>query len=427
MADLNALYEEYQIDRAYDNPEAYDGKYPPDWSSPRDDEPAAEGGRREAILDYQDGRCARCGRLASAVGSIHVHHYYELHEGGGNELENLVGLCPACHHLMHPWNDEMHGDYEEAPMFPAEDAQRRVATVRKPVTDAERDEWEDRLELLAQVSNTGENDHAISEATFDIGPKDSVRAESDCDEVLRPLTRSVTVHVENSDGPVEGAAIDLIYTHGQGSTDQQYTSADRTGADGACRFRIPKSVDEASYLVDHEGHPPVNGDVVLETDHASIPVALPESQADAGVNAGAAGAWNAVSDGGAASAGAGTAAGAGTGTASGVGAGATAGGSSGTAETQDSQTILDVAITAVLVPFYLLFAGVKWIVYAFLGIIALNVILGVPLLALKTILDVWTGSPFGLSGALEVLAVLGLFVGGTAWVFFWIGISEMDE
>lgn len=32
---------------------------------------------------------------------LDLHHIYEVAEGGGNEVSNLIALCPTCHNLYH--------------------------------------------------------------------------------------------------------------------------------------------------------------------------------------------------------------------------------------------------------------------------------------------------------------------------------------
>ncbi|UBF23467.1 HNH endonuclease [Halorubrum tailed virus 28] len=68
--------------------------------------------QREKALERDGHKCRRCGRGENAIGkSPHVHHrlpirffkekydddrWYEL----GNDLENLITLCPRCHRLF---------------------------------------------------------------------------------------------------------------------------------------------------------------------------------------------------------------------------------------------------------------------------------------------------------------------------------------
>jgi hypothetical protein len=33
--------------------------------------------------------------------AVDIHHIVEVSEGGGNDLHNLLGLCPTCHALFH--------------------------------------------------------------------------------------------------------------------------------------------------------------------------------------------------------------------------------------------------------------------------------------------------------------------------------------
>ncbi len=36
--------------------------------------------------------------------AIDLHHIEEVHEGGGNDVGNLIALCPTCHRLYHNGN-----------------------------------------------------------------------------------------------------------------------------------------------------------------------------------------------------------------------------------------------------------------------------------------------------------------------------------
>jgi hypothetical protein len=35
--------------------------------------------------------------------AIHRHHIIPLKNGGNNKQKNIVGLCGACHKIIHPW------------------------------------------------------------------------------------------------------------------------------------------------------------------------------------------------------------------------------------------------------------------------------------------------------------------------------------
>jgi hypothetical protein len=53
----------------------------------------------QEVLTESGYRCAvpTCRNILA----IDLHHMVEVSEGGGNELSNLVALCPTCHALFH--------------------------------------------------------------------------------------------------------------------------------------------------------------------------------------------------------------------------------------------------------------------------------------------------------------------------------------
>jgi 5-methylcytosine-specific restriction endonuclease McrA len=66
--------------------------------STRDATQEVFGENRRKALDYANQRCQRCG-----VGDIrlHVHHKKPRAEGGSDDLENLIVVCPECHAEAH--------------------------------------------------------------------------------------------------------------------------------------------------------------------------------------------------------------------------------------------------------------------------------------------------------------------------------------
>jgi hypothetical protein len=54
--------------------------------------------QRKAVVARQEGRCAGVGCHGPVV---HVHHIRYWSEGGTTDLQNLIGLCPRCHALVH--------------------------------------------------------------------------------------------------------------------------------------------------------------------------------------------------------------------------------------------------------------------------------------------------------------------------------------
>lgn len=54
--------------------------------------------QRRAVLARQDGRCAAPGCRNT---HLEIHHVIWWSRGGSTDLDNLIGLCSRCHHLVH--------------------------------------------------------------------------------------------------------------------------------------------------------------------------------------------------------------------------------------------------------------------------------------------------------------------------------------
>jgi 5-methylcytosine-specific restriction endonuclease McrA len=52
-----------------------------------------------ALLARSGGMCEICGTYAAAE----RHHRLRRSQGGGNELDNLLHLCPPCHGIVHAY------------------------------------------------------------------------------------------------------------------------------------------------------------------------------------------------------------------------------------------------------------------------------------------------------------------------------------
>lgn len=52
---------------------------------------------RKAVRERTKGKCAKC--LVGAIDQIH--HIRAVMDGGTNDLDNLVGICGACHSEWH--------------------------------------------------------------------------------------------------------------------------------------------------------------------------------------------------------------------------------------------------------------------------------------------------------------------------------------
>jgi len=195
-----SLDEEDDINRRYDDPAAYgpgescygDGKYPPDWDA-----------RREAVWGRQRYQCGRCRRYKGDVSTAEVHHVVFLSEGGSNDLENLVGLCGDCHRLMHPDIDDLRGSVTDAPVFPDENADDRVAVIREPDDGPLRTD----VTRLSTGSSPGRNAQAVSSAAVPTGEGVARRAEANLQELLVAegyVPRTSAYHLVRLDPAFEG-------------------------------------------------------------------------------------------------------------------------------------------------------------------------------------------------------------------------------
>jgi len=54
---------------------------------------------RKHVLNANGNKCYVCGYSLLSV--LVIHHVKPVSEGGSNELENLVVLCPTCHAVVH--------------------------------------------------------------------------------------------------------------------------------------------------------------------------------------------------------------------------------------------------------------------------------------------------------------------------------------
>lgn len=83
------------LDRRYDDPSTYQGRYPPDWEA-----------RRRSVYQRDEYTCQRCGERSGPHNPnsgvrLHAHHQTPLGNGGSNHPNNLVTLCEACHNAVH--------------------------------------------------------------------------------------------------------------------------------------------------------------------------------------------------------------------------------------------------------------------------------------------------------------------------------------
>lgn len=172
-----------EINDRWDDPSTYgrdqsyngEGRYPADWDR-----------RRRAIWQQQSDQCGRCGRASEDVKATAVHHLEPLSKGGLNALDNLIGLCGDCHSLAHPLNENLTGDWVNAPAFPATDAVLKAATVRSRAT---RDEFSDALNTdlrsIEEVSSPMHNRLALSTHTCRIEADYARRLPDETTEILQ--------------------------------------------------------------------------------------------------------------------------------------------------------------------------------------------------------------------------------------------------
>lgn len=166
---FDPLYDQYEIERQYDDPENSLDKYPPDWNH-----------RQAAMLNYHSERCARCRRKIGSdpdAHDFHLHHIIPLSRRGTHHLDNLAPLCIYCHALIHPNNDRL-ADWKKSPLFPADSADRRVAVERLPQTDFERAAYDDRTTTSDFDAEGDVNVYARSEATTDVPARIAVEKEN---------------------------------------------------------------------------------------------------------------------------------------------------------------------------------------------------------------------------------------------------------
>jgi 5-methylcytosine-specific restriction endonuclease McrA len=57
---------------------------------------------RQFIYDRDGGLCQYC-EQPTRLDKCHIHHVFELNEGGTNHPTNLKTLCVTCHKNRHPF------------------------------------------------------------------------------------------------------------------------------------------------------------------------------------------------------------------------------------------------------------------------------------------------------------------------------------
>lgn len=140
-ADRSQLYVSYDIDPGYDDgfvhPETGQQTAPPDYSE-----------RRQAIVSFYGGRCARCGCAIATVSPSEeesLAHVVSLGEFDASldrwALSSLVPLCKPCFDVLDAGDPDAIGGvndaYDRAPQFPSWVCDPRVAVERAPLTGKE--------------------------------------------------------------------------------------------------------------------------------------------------------------------------------------------------------------------------------------------------------------------------------------------------
>lgn len=183
VKDIEELYNDYRIQRRHDDPDESQDKYPPDWNY-----------RQAAVLDYHNETCARCRRKVGSSSNVlqfHVHHVLPLHKNGSHKLQNLVPLCKHCHALIHPYQEDL-GDFEQAPLFPAQTADPRVAVERIPSNDIERTLYDNESNTDQIEVDDDVNVYARSEETTDISSKRTIQKENPTKNKIKNLEPAST-------------------------------------------------------------------------------------------------------------------------------------------------------------------------------------------------------------------------------------------
>jgi hypothetical protein len=117
---------------------------------------------RRRTYERDEYTCQRCGRQSGPDGDadfpVHAHHVVPLSVGGSTRLRNLVTLCPPCHGVQHPDNDEFDDVRPAAPSLPDDEAAQSVAYYRPVRRQRERrvvNDWLRRATLNGRTSTDG--------------------------------------------------------------------------------------------------------------------------------------------------------------------------------------------------------------------------------------------------------------------------------
>ncbi len=140
---------------------------------------------RDKLLVQVGHRCVRC--LSDAL-EVDIHHMVPVAEGGANEEDNLVVLCPTCHRLVHRYKlsvrqlqeykrraiegrekriyFEDFDDFEERPSTYYLDSSELTSPEVLPILQAKAEGWYNQLIRAAAASLRGGDEAEFAEFEY---------------------------------------------------------------------------------------------------------------------------------------------------------------------------------------------------------------------------------------------------------------------
>ena len=67
---------------------------------------------RQRVIEARGPKCEKCGYDKEPV--LEMHHIKQRKDGGSNELDNLLLLCPNCHGEIHHGIRNLYGEMAES-------------------------------------------------------------------------------------------------------------------------------------------------------------------------------------------------------------------------------------------------------------------------------------------------------------------------